>query len=58
MSKETEIKAEIAEYQAILNDSTVPQDERDFAKEEIKDLEAQLEKWNAFADRELGRTRG
>lgn len=44
MSKETEIKAEIAEYKELLNDSTVPQDEKDFAKEEIKDLEAQLAK--------------
>lgn len=44
MSKEAKIKAEIAEYKELLNDSTVPQDEKDFAKEEIKDLEAQLAK--------------
>ncbi|HRG38747.1 MAG TPA: hypothetical protein PK289_09460 [Bacteroidia bacterium] len=44
MSKEAKIKAEIEEYKALLDDSTVPQDEKDFAKEEIKDLEAQLSK--------------
>lgn len=44
MSKEAKIKAEIAEYEALLNDASVPQDEKDFAKEEIADLKKQLEK--------------
>ena len=42
--KEIEIETEISEYKELLKDSSVPQDEKDFAKEEIKDLEAQLAK--------------
>ncbi len=44
MSKEAEIKAEIAEYKELLKDKTIPADEREFAENEIKDLEKQLEK--------------
>lgn len=44
MSKTSKIEAEIAEYEALLKDSSVPQDEKDFAKEEIADLKKQLEK--------------
>lgn len=39
-----EIKQEIADYKELIDAEGVPQDEKDFAKEEIKDLEAQLEK--------------
>jgi hypothetical protein len=49
MSKEAKIKAEIAEYEALIADSTVPQDEKDFAREEIAELKKQLGKYGAKA---------
>ena len=49
MSKEAKIKAEIAEYEALIADSTVPQDEKDFAREEIAELKKQLGKSGAKA---------
>jgi hypothetical protein len=37
-----EILAEIAEYEELLNDSSVPQDEKEMAREEIADLKSKL----------------
>ena len=48
MSKETEIKAEIAEYKELLKDKSIPADEREFAESEIKDLEAKLKLENRY----------
>lgn len=42
MSKIKEIQAEIDEYKALLNESSVPADEKEMAREEIKELEAKL----------------
>lgn len=39
-----EIEEEIADYKLLLDEPSVPQDEKDFAKEEIAELEAELEK--------------
>lgn len=41
---EKEIKAEIAEFESLLNDADVPADEKEMAREEIADLKAQLKK--------------
>ena len=38
------IEEEIAEYEVLIADKSVPQDEKDFAKGEIADLKAELEK--------------
>jgi len=37
-----EIEKEISEYQELIKDNSVPQDEKDFAKSEISDLEKEL----------------
>jgi hypothetical protein len=39
-----EIETEIAEYEVLIADKSVPQDEKDFAKGEIADLKSELEK--------------
>ncbi len=44
MSKITEIEKEIQEYKDLISDKSVPQDEKDFAEGEIKELEAELAK--------------
>jgi len=43
MAKIDDIKKEIEEYKELIADASVPQDEKDFAKGEIADLEKQLE---------------
>lgn len=47
MSKITEIEKEIQEYKDLISDKSVPQDEKDFAEGEIKELEAELAKLKA-----------
>lgn len=47
MSKITEIEKEIQEYKDLISDKGVPQDEKDFAQGEIKELEAELQKLKA-----------
>lgn len=41
--KISEIENEIAEYEELIKDASVPMDEKDFAKDEIKLLKAELE---------------
>lgn len=43
----TEIETEIKDYEALVSDHSVPQDEKDFAKGEIEDLKKELEKLKA-----------
>lgn len=40
--KKSEIQTEISEYEALLKEPSVPQDEKDFAKTEIADLKKKL----------------
>lgn len=42
-NKQSEIQKEIDEYTILSNDSSVPPDEREFAKEEIAELKKKLE---------------
>lgn len=42
MSKVAKYKEEIAEYKELLKDKSIPADEREFAENEIKDLEAKI----------------
>lgn len=56
--KKAEIEKEIAEYEALLKDSTVPQDEKDFAKDEIADLKKKLEKLDGKPETGKGATKG
>ena len=48
MSRISEIKQEIADYEELIN-ANVPQDEKDFAKDEIKELKEELAKLEAKA---------
>lgn len=44
MKSKADIEKEIKEYEDILDNASVPQDEKDFAKDEIADLKKELEK--------------
>lgn len=50
-NKIEQIEAEIQEYRDLINDASVPQDEKDFAKGEIEDLEAELAKLKAKSEK-------